>query len=109
MHSRALNCIDLVCTDSVYLEMQFEWDPDKRQAKIEKHGIDFIIVRELFTRPLVFERSNRGNETRWKVTGSLKGRFITVIFTLRKDRIRIISARRARENEQKTYEEIFSR
>ena len=88
--------------------MQFEWDPDKRQGNIEKHGIDFVVVRELFTVPLIFERSNRGKETRWKVTGPMKGRFITVIFTLREDRIRIISARRARQNEQETYKDIFS-
>ena len=37
----------------------FEWDEDKRQVNIEKHGIDFANIQAFFTNPLLARVDNR--------------------------------------------------
>ncbi len=81
----------------------FEWNDDKSRANLDKHGIDFDDAIEIFYGPTVFHRSDRNNEERWVAIGSLEDRLIAVVFTRREDVIRIISARRARKNEESEY------
>ena len=81
----------------------FEWDDQKREFNLAKHGIDFDSAIEVFHGPIILRRSDRNNEERWIAVGSLEDRFIAVVFTRRADVIRIISARRARENEEREY------
>jgi uncharacterized DUF497 family protein len=81
----------------------FEWDDDKSRANLGKHGIDFDDASDVFYRPIILRPSDRNNEERWIAIGSLEGRLITVVFTRRADVIRIISARRARKNEEREY------
>ena len=87
--------------------MEFEWDPDKQASNLQKHGIDFVDAALLFERPRVEWRSDRGGERRWQTTGELEGRLITVIYTRREGRLRIISARRARKNERREYRALY--
>jgi uncharacterized DUF497 family protein len=81
----------------------FEWDERKNLLNFDKHGIDFDDAREVFYGPIILRQSDRNNEERWIAIGSLDDRVITVVFTRRADVIRIISARRARENEEREY------
>ena len=81
----------------------FEWDDDKCRRNIQKHGIDFEEAIEVFYRPHLIHSSDRKKEKRWVAVGEMEGRIIAVIFTRRTGRIRIISARRARKNEARTY------
>jgi len=82
--------------------LKFEWDENKRQVNIEKHGIDFEDVNELFNnKPLVFVSPNKCVEERFIAIGKIKDVVVTVIFTPRKNNIRIISIRKARKNERK--------
>ena len=81
----------------------FEWDDDKSSANLGKHGIDFDDASEVFYGPIILRQSDRNNEERWIAVGSLEDRLITVVFTRRADVIRIISARRARKNEEREY------
>jgi uncharacterized DUF497 family protein len=81
----------------------FEWDEDKNEANLAKHGIDFDEASEVFYQPLVARRSNRNNEERWIAIGKSNDRIISVIFTRRNDLIRIISARHPRPNEERAY------
>lgn len=81
----------------------FEWDGQKNELNLAKHGIDFEDAVEVFYGPVLLRRSDRNNEERWIAIGCSEGRLITVIFTRRKDVIRIISARRARKNEESAY------
>ncbi|HTF00180.1 MAG TPA: BrnT family toxin [Bradyrhizobium sp.] len=81
----------------------FEWDHEKSKANLGKHGIDFDSASEVFYEPIVLRRSDRNNEERWIAIGSLEDRLIAVVFTRRADVIRIISARRARKNEEREY------
>jgi len=80
--------------------MKLEYDEAKRLANIDKHGIDFKDCVAAFADRRSFEiRSDRDGEQRCMLIGAMNERIIAVIFTIRGDAIRIISARRAREKE----------
>jgi uncharacterized protein len=81
----------------------FEWDERKNEINKDKHGIDFDEATEVFYEPLVLHQSDRNDEERWIATGYSNNRLITVVFAWRGDAIRIISARRARKNEERAY------
>ena len=87
--------------------IEFEWDPAKNEANIAKHGIDFEDAIEIFATSVVVFRSDREDEVRWGAIGDVEGREITVFYTLRADRYRIISARRARTNEREAYRKAY--
>jgi uncharacterized protein len=80
-----------------------EWDTRKAASNRRKHGIDFDEAIEVFYGPNLVRRSDRNNEERWLAIGESEGRVIAVAFTWRGDTLRIISARRARKNEKRTY------
>ncbi len=81
----------------------FEWDERKSELNRAKHGIDFEEAIEVFYGPIIARRSDRNDEKRWIAIGHSEGRLIAVVFTQRADVIRIISARRARKNEEREY------
>ena len=83
--------------------MEFEWDPDKNEQNIGKHGIDFVRAKEVFGGLYMQRRSDRRGERGWIAVGPLDDRLITMVFTRRSGRIRIISARRASSYERKEY------
>ena len=83
--------------------MEFEWDPEKAARNREKHGISFEDAVGVFSGPVLTERSDRKGEKRWIAVGRLKGRLVTVVYTRRSGTTRIISARRASQNERKRY------
>ena len=94
--------------------MEFEWDEDKNQSNIVKHGIDFEQAKEIFKDPnlLTYEdtRFDYG-ETRKISIGQLllttQQRIIIalVVYTDRNGIIRLISARKANKRERKEYEQ----
>ena len=82
--------------------MEFEWDENKRQANILKHGVDFIdAIDVLRNRPLLLKTVYR-QERRFVALGQIKTKIITIVYTKRNKARRIISVRRAR-----TYEEAY--
>lgn len=85
--------------------MTFEWDEAKRRDNVRKHGIDFAGVTEVFGGLTATMEDNRHSygERRFVTLGMLGGRVVVVVHTERKDRIRIISIRKATRNEQKLY------
>jgi uncharacterized DUF497 family protein len=88
--------------------MDFEWSEDKRIAVLETRGLDFIDSEILFDgRPLRTVPSPRGAEERWLSVGELHGRLVAVVWMQRSDRIRIITMRRARDEEKKRYSALF--
>ena len=87
--------------------MSFEWDENKRQSNIDKHGIDFadaVKIFDTFVHTVPNDKVDYG-EQRMISVGILEEREITVIHTQRGDNIRIISARRARVKEREIYHE----
>ena len=85
--------------------MKFEWDEAKRLANIEKHGIDFADVPPMFNGDVFTIQDQRFDygETRYITFGLLKFRVIVVAHADEDDVIRIISARKATNNEEKHY------
>lgn len=86
--------------------MDFEFDRDKAVANLRKHGVSFDeAITSLFDpEALAHEDTDSLGENRWVLLGmSNKGKLLVVVYTLRKDSIRIISARSATNKEQSTY------
>ncbi len=84
--------------------MVFEWDEEKRLLNLKRHGIDFERAGQIFDgRPVITRATLRVGEDRWMTTGHLEGRYVTVIWTWRGERIRLISARRARDGEERAH------
>jgi uncharacterized DUF497 family protein len=81
----------------------FNWDTRKNEINKQKHGIDFDDAVEVFYKPILLRRSDRNTEERWVAIGYSENRLIAVVFAQRNDVIRIISARRARKNEEREY------
>jgi uncharacterized DUF497 family protein len=88
--------------------MDFEWSVAKRIAVLEARGLDFIDAEILFDgRPLHTVASPRGAEERWLSVGELNGRLVAVVWTQRSDTIRIITMRRARNEEKQRYGALY--
>ncbi len=84
--------------------MDFEYDPAKSRANLEKHGIDFIGAQALWSDPDRIEIPARSlDEPRIQVIGRIGDMVWSAFITVRGDRIRIISVRRARDEEEAAY------
>jgi uncharacterized DUF497 family protein len=84
--------------------MLFEWDESKRALNLEKRHIDFVDAQRIFDAP-VFERTeHRHGEERVVAIGAIEGIEIVVIYVVRGERRRLISARRANCNERQEYQ-----
>src|SRR5262249_34258867 len=81
----------------------FEWDERKRQSNLNVHNIDFADLKTVFEEFTFVRRSDRRGETRYQLFGYAHGEEIAVACTIREDRCRIISARRARKDERQKY------
>jgi uncharacterized DUF497 family protein len=89
-------------------DLEFEWDSAKSVANLHKHGVDFRSARALFEDPIRYETLSLRpgiREIRRKVVGRIGEDVYAVICTNRGDAIRIISVRRARRSERRTYRE----
>jgi uncharacterized protein len=83
----------------------FEFDPEKSAANLVKHGIDFEAAQALWLDSEAIEVDARSEtEPRSAVIGMIEGKHWTAFVTPRAGTIRIISVRRARENEVEAYE-----
>jgi uncharacterized DUF497 family protein len=69
------------------MEMEFEWDEDKRRLNLEKHGIDFEDAIAIWEGNVVQSRSRQSHHSEE----------------------RIISARRARDHERENYQKAIER
>ncbi len=91
------------------MPVNFEWDSDKAEANLSKHGLSFEEASTVFADPLsltiIDPLHSSGREKRFITIGaSYQGMLIIVIHCDRGENIRIISARRATRRERKTYE-----
>jgi uncharacterized protein len=85
--------------------MDFEIDPGKSTANKNKHGIDFMDARELWRDSDLLEiPAKTTDEPRFLVIGKIGEKHWAVIITYRDENIRIISVRRARDEEVELYE-----
>jgi uncharacterized protein len=88
-------------------KISFEWDSDKDKINQEKHGISFSLAQHSFLDPnrVIAEDLKHGSgEKRYFCFGKVEGEVITVRFTYRENKIRIIGAGYWRKGKV-TYEE----
>lgn len=87
--------------------MHHEADPAKDAANLTKHGVSFAEAASCLLDPmaLVLEDVVAVHEARWILVGrNERGRLLTVVYTMRDDVPRLISARKATARERKAYE-----
>ncbi|MBW2658452.1 MAG: BrnT family toxin [Deltaproteobacteria bacterium] len=73
----------------------FEWDPAKEKTNQEKHSVTFGMAQHAFLdhhRVILEDLDHSQSEKRYFCLGEVNGGILTVRFTYRKHRIRIIGA-----------------
>ena len=73
----------------------FEWDENKNQKNIEKHGVSFADAKKAFDDPdrlTLFDEAHSQTENRFYCIGKVDGNILTVRFVVRENIIRIIGA-----------------
>ena len=87
--------------------MEFEWHPAKAEVNWQNHGVSFELSKSVFKDAFALERVDDREdygEVRLILSGMAEGQFLlTVVYTEREGRIRVISARRATPREQDDY------
>ena len=90
--------------------MEFEWDERKRAEIIAKRALDLASARRFFDgRPAIYEPTPRGGEDRWKTTAAFEGTLFTVVWCWRGEVVRVITMRRAHEQEIRQYRAVYGR
>lgn len=88
--------------------VEFEWEEEKAENNLQKHGVAFEEAAEVFFDPFyqTGDASVDENEGREFIIGyTFAQRLLLAVYTERGERTRIISARPATRLERKLYEE----
>jgi uncharacterized DUF497 family protein len=84
----------------------FEWDPAKSDRCYAERGFDFGFASAIFQGEMLRRRDTRTkDEVRFQALGEVSGAILFVVFTIRNGRCRILSARRATQDEVRFYHE----
>ena len=84
--------------------MHCEWDPAKARANLRKHGVDFadaVIALEDDLALTVADPDAKGEERFVSVGMDAGSRLLETVFTLRGNRVRLMSSRRATRAERR--------
>jgi uncharacterized DUF497 family protein len=84
----------------------FEWNAAKARSNYNKHGVPFETAKRVFADPLmveVLDDNEDYDEERYLVIGMVESQLLSVVYTPRQGRFRLISARRASKDEQDHY------
>jgi uncharacterized protein len=84
----------------------FEWDDAKAAANVAKHNVPFQYAMRVFQDPEFIDSDvsrPEDKEMRRNAVGLFDGRLLVVVFTMRGDVCRIISARRPNSKEERRY------
>lgn len=86
--------------------MSFEWDADKAQANVRKHGVSFDEAIRVFDDPFsqtFLDKRFAYDEDRFLTLGTVDGRLYVVVHTDRGSTVRIIMARSATAKERRAF------
>ncbi len=86
--------------------MEFEWNEAKARSNLRDHGVSFEYATLVFEDVARLERADSRldyGEARWVTLGLVEGIELVVVYTLWRDRLRLISARKATTDERKEY------
>jgi hypothetical protein len=85
--------------------VEFEFDQRKSEANRAKHGLDFVEAQALWQDERRIEIPARTeDEPRFLVIGMIQEKHWSAVITYRADNVRLISVRRARDEEVAIYE-----
>jgi len=85
--------------------INFEFDEEKSQSNLNKHGIDFFQAQELWNDPDLLEIPARDlDEPRYLIIGKIGPTYWSGVITYRGSTVRVISVRRSRKEEKELYE-----
>lgn len=87
------------------MDLEFEWDEEKAQLNLKKHGISFEAAARVFgdvNRIEIYDEAHSIQEERY-ITIGMAGDVLFVVYTERTSRIRLISARLATTREREMY------
>jgi uncharacterized DUF497 family protein len=85
--------------------MVFEWGPEKDKINRRRHGLSFSTAKFVFNDSERWERYDSVHsekEERWQTIG-LVDKVLFVVYSEQGESIRLISARKADENERRVY------
>jgi len=91
--------------------VEFEWDSNKAQSNLEKHGVTFEEAAEVFFDPFyqvgdaTLKMLSHSEQREFILGYSLEQRLLLVVYLEKGKRNRLISARLATRNERKLYEQ----
>jgi len=88
--------------------LEFEYDPVKSDRNLRERGIPFSLAAEFEFETSIEFQANRDGEERFLALGLLAGRIHALVYTKRGEKVRVISLRRASNQEVKRYEEAKS-
>lgn len=92
----------------VQLAIRFCWDENKRTSNLKKHGLDLIDAEVLFDGRSVYTYpSPKNDESRFVSVGLMEGMLVAAVWMERDGAIRLISLRRARDGEKRTYRKLY--
>jgi uncharacterized protein len=95
------------------VNLEVEWDPEKAESNLRKHGVSFEEAATVLADPLSLtldDPDHSDEEQRFLLLGgSATGRFLIVAIAEREDKVRIISARLMTPRERKAYEQDTER
>lgn len=87
--------------------MRFEFDREKSAINKQKHGIRLEEAIQLWQKAYLELRAKTVDEPRYMAIGQIHGKLYACIDTMRGDAVRLISCRRAREQEEQLYHDYF--
>ena len=91
---------------------RFEWDEKKDRLNTKDHGFSFNEILEVFDDPAFLEGydyEHSSKEDRYYGIGCLNGILYLIVFYTCRERIRLISARQADNNEKEEYDDYFKK
>jgi uncharacterized DUF497 family protein len=97
---------ELLLTSSMAHDDDFEWHHAKARSNYAKHGVTFDTAKRAFADPFaveVLDDSADFGEERFLLIGMVDGQLLSVVYTPRQGRHRLITARRATNDEQDHY------
>ena len=85
--------------------VEYEWDEEKRRRNLFKHGIDFADISNIPETKTIeyYDIEHSELENRWRVLGLLNGQVVIFVYTIRYGRRRLITARKATNEETMLY------
>ncbi|MBF0202632.1 MAG: BrnT family toxin [Desulfamplus sp.] len=86
--------------------MEYEWDENKREINLKKHGFDFVIAYRIYeSNEKLTVPSGYINEQRWIDIAPVGEELliVTMVYTYREKSVRVISLRKANRKERSLY------